>query len=125
MDNEVSTCKYRVTYEFFQELRRLDLFPSLEVMAAKTALSELINQIQLFTYESPEHYESNCRRWSCKVNFSEHVRSAGEKYEDHFDGLCLDCIAKGKEEEDPRSTEECVKNRGLQRWCRGWAEQHV
>ena len=124
MDNSESSCRFKITYEFFQELRRIDLFPSLETTAAKQPLTEIIDRLVHFRYVSPIHYDRGCRAVSCRVDFNEIVKRQAHWHENYFDGLCLDCIAKGKEKENPADSAEFKLNKGARRWDCGCRVRH-
>lgn len=122
LDYNISSCRQKTVYEFLQELRRLKLFPSLELMAAKTSLNVIIDRLSEFGYEPERHPEEPC---ICKdaMGYGE-VASIGEKHGEYFDGLCLDCIAKPKKKEHPQDSREFKLHAVTRDWDRGCRVRH-
>ena len=121
VDSSPSPCSSRVIHGFLRELRRLELFPSIETMAAKTPLVEIMETLKKFSYE-PDHHNRGCG-W-CRTNYDGVVHEAAERYEKHFDGLCLDCIAKPKEQENPLGSEEWQRLKERDEWSQGCRIRH-
>ena len=113
-----SKCRYRITFEYLQELRRLELFPSLELMATRTPLEDIFNKLEEFRYRPNTHSKDDlCGGciW-CVQNYGRKMQDAVAKYLQYFDGLCLGCIAKPKKYENPRDSEEYERNNTIRAW---------
>ena len=115
-DKATCPCRYRTSYEFLEELRELKLFPSLEVLAAKTPLNKIIDTLEKFDYQ-PSGQADLCHY--CGHDYNEMVERAIARYKAYFGGLCLDCIAKRRDVENPKDSDEYKFCHGVGKWDTG------
>ncbi|KAF9883077.1 hypothetical protein FE257_004111 [Aspergillus nanangensis] len=95
-------CKENTVFYYYRELRRIQIWP-LEEITAKTSVDRLLTrlkdfdeQLMLRNMSKAKGPEKLCSE--CTHNWKRDVQEAIKKVSTYFDGLCLDCMVKIKDE---------------------------
>ena len=109
--------KERLTFGYLSALTGTGVWP-LDLYYSEHTISHTLRKLRSFKYPPIDH---NCD--CCPKDFEQIVQEAVADNEDHFHGLCLDCINRAdKSNRDPKGKAEREARRGY--WDAGCRITH-